>query len=133
MTEHAANRWARRLAWASTIAMLAAWGVVSGLGDRIWWALPFLYGPRWAAGALFVGILPAVVLARRTAIVAGGVMALVFGFGLLDIRLGLGRFEPKADTTLRIMEINAGSGSPTLHPTAATILAEAERVRALRI
>ncbi|MBL0179957.1 MAG: endonuclease/exonuclease/phosphatase family protein [Gemmatimonadetes bacterium] len=130
MTEPAANRWARRLAWGSAAAMVAAWVVVSVLGDRIWWALPFLYGPRWAAGACFLGLVPALVRARRTAIVAGAVMALVFGFGLLDIRLGLGRFEPKADTTLRIMEINAGSGSPTLHPTAATILAEAERVQA---
>lgn len=110
--------------------MLAAWGLVSLLGDRVWWALPFLYGPRWAAGALFLGILPALFVDPRGAWRPLLVMAVAFGVGLLDVRLGIGRLEPAAEVTLRVMELNAGSGSPTVHPTPEAILAEMARVRA---
>ncbi|MBK9550369.1 MAG: endonuclease/exonuclease/phosphatase family protein [Gemmatimonadetes bacterium] len=130
MTEPGGRRIAQGLAWASATAMCGAWLLVGGLGDRVWWALPFLYGPRWAAGVLFLGLLPALLVARRTALVAGLLMAVIFAFGLLDVRLGLGRLEPAEAVVLRVLEINAGSGSPTLHPTATSILDEATRVEA---
>jgi len=121
-------RLARVAAWSSVAAMVAAWAMVSLLGDRVWWALPFLFGPRWVAGALFVGVLPACWLARRTAVRAGALMLVVFCFGILDLRLGVGRLEPGGSAVLRLMELNAGAGSSG-GPKAETILAAIEQER----
>lgn len=111
MTERRLVQLARAAAWGSAAAMVATWSLIALLGDRVWWALPFLFGPRWIAGVLFVGILPALVLARSTALRAGALMLLVFGFGILDLRLGVGRLEPGGSAVLRLMEVNAGGGS----------------------
>jgi endonuclease/exonuclease/phosphatase (EEP) superfamily protein YafD len=126
-TKPAYRRAAVGLAWLSTIAMFLAWGIVSLLGDRVWWALPFLFGPRWVAGVLLLGALPALVLARRTGLITLLGMCALFFFGLRDLRLGLGRFEPASGTELRVMELNAGAGSAG-GPPAETILAEIERL-----
>ncbi len=108
--------------------MIAAWATVSLLGDRVWWSLPFLFGPRWVAGVLFIGLLPALRLARPTALRNGALMMCVFLIGLLDVRVGLGRFEPGGTAVLRIMELNAGAGSSG-GPKAETIVAAIEQAR----
>ncbi len=107
--------------------MLVAWGIVNVLGDRVWWALPFLYGPRWVAGALILGTLPALMLARRTGVVTLLLLSAVYLFGLRDLRLGVGRLEPGSGTELRVMELNAGAGSAGA-PGAGSILAEIDRL-----
>lgn len=103
--------------------------VVSLLGDRVWWALPFLYGPRWVAALLFLGILPSLRSDRRSAIRAGTLTLLVFAFGLLDVRVGLGRLEPAEAVPVRVVEMNAGSGSAGA-PSAERVIAELTRVDA---
>lgn len=115
-------RVASAAAWGSVAVMLATWAIVSLLGDRVWWSLPFLFGPRWLACLLFVGLLPALRWARPTALRAGALMVGVYCFGLLDLRLGLGRLEPDGTEMLRVMELNAGAGSRG-GPKAATIVA----------
>lgn len=110
--------------------MLGAWAVVSLLGDRFWLALPFLYGPRWVAGALFLGVVPALALDRRSAWRATLPMLVIYLFGVLDLRLGVGRLEPARDVTIRVMELNAGAGSPRGGPTATAVLAEMARLHA---
>jgi endonuclease/exonuclease/phosphatase family metal-dependent hydrolase len=108
--------------------MVGAWATVSLLGDRVWWSLPFLFGPRWVAGVLLGGLLPALVLARPTAWRAGTIMLLVFVLGLLDFRLGLGRLEPDAPFALRVMELNSGAGSGG-GPKLESVLAEMDRTQ----
>lgn len=127
MTEPRVVRLARWLAWLSAAGMAGAWAIVALLGDRVWWALPFLYGPRWVAVLLFAGLLPALGVARRTAWQAGLPMLLIYIFGLLDFHLPFGALERHEAFALRVMELNAGAGSfgP---PNPATILTEIGRV-----
>jgi len=125
---HRLTRLAQVAAWSSMAAMVAAWAAVSLLGDRVWWTLPFLFGPRWLAAVLFVGLFPALLLARRSALRAGAAMALIFFFGLMDLRLGLARLEPGQDVTIRVMELNSGAGSGG-GPAVEQVLAEIDRVQ----
>jgi endonuclease/exonuclease/phosphatase (EEP) superfamily protein YafD len=108
--------------------MIAAWACVAILGDRVWWTLPLLYGPRWAAGLLFAGLLPALVWARPSALKAGLLMLPLFVFGLLDLRVPYGTFEAERDLSVRVMELNSGGGVPGQREAkVAAILAEIER------
>lgn len=95
------------LAWATLAALLAAWLVIAGLGDRVWWALPFLYGPRWLTAFLLVGMIPALLKKPRQAWLPTTVGTLVVVFGLLDLRLGVGRRAPGGRPVIRVMELNA--------------------------
>lgn len=122
------SKFSRWCAWLSAAAMLAAWICIAILGDRVWWTLPLLYGPRWAAGLLFAGLLPALVWARPSAVKAGLLMTPVFVFGLLDIRLPYGRLEAQEELSLRVMELNAGGGARGQREAkVAAILAEIAR------
>lgn len=127
MTDRRVVRLARWLAWLSAAGMAGAWGIVALLGDRVWWALPFMYGPRWVAVLLFAGLLPALGIARRTAWQAGLLMLPIYIFGLLDFHLPLGALEPHEAVPLRVMELNAGAGSPG-PPGPGTILTEIARL-----
>ncbi len=108
--------------------MIGAWVIVALLGDRVWWALPFLYGPRWVAVLLFIGILPALGVARRTAWQAGLPMLVIYSFGLLDFHLPLGALEPHEAFALRVVELNAGAGSLG-PPDPRTIISEIGRLQ----
>lgn len=128
MTERRLTRFAQVAAWSCATAMAGAWALVSLLGDRVWWSLPFLFGPRWLAGLLLVGVLPALVLARKSALGAGAAMTVLFLFGLLDLRIGLGRLERGEGQTIRVMELNSGAGSGG-GPAVGQVLAEIGRLR----
>ena len=109
------------LAWCSLAALLAAWLVIAGLGDRVWWALPFLYGPRWFPALALLGFVPALLLVpRRAALLAlaGTAVAL---FGLLDFRVGLGRRPAAGRPSVRVMELNADGPPGDLTPILAAI------------
>jgi vancomycin resistance protein VanJ len=108
--------------------MVAAWVCVAILGDRVWWTLPLLYGPRWAAGLLFAGLLPALLWSRPSAVKAGLLMMPVFVFGLLDIRIPYGKFEAQGELSVRVMELNSGGGARGQRESRiASILEEIER------
>jgi endonuclease/exonuclease/phosphatase (EEP) superfamily protein YafD len=102
--------------------MFAAWVLVAGFGDRLWWTLPLLYGPRWATVLLFFGLLPALLWARRSAVKAGLLMVPIFVFGLVDYHLPYGKLESQQALPLRVMEVNMGGGGRV-----SAILAEIER------
>ncbi len=109
------------LAWCSLAALLAGWLVIAGLGDRIWWALPFLYGPRWFPALALLGILPAVIVVPRRAVLLALAGAAVVLFGLFDFRLGLGRRLTEGRPTIRVMELNADGTSSDLARVLAVI------------
>ncbi len=90
---------------------MLAWATVSLLGDRVWWALPFLYGPRWCAGVFLLGLVPALLLDRVTALRAGLVTIGAYVIGLLGMSFGLGRLQPSQSVRLTIVEMNAGGSS----------------------
>ncbi len=81
------------------------------LGDRVWWALPFLYGPRWLLSLPLLGVIPWLLVRPRQGIVTASIAAALVIFGLLDVRLGLGRLTVGAGTPFRVLELNAGAGS----------------------
>jgi endonuclease/exonuclease/phosphatase family metal-dependent hydrolase len=108
--------------------MIAAWVCVAILGDRIWWTLPVLYGPRWTAGLFFAGLLPALLWSRASALKAGLLMLPLFVFGLLDLRVPYGAFEAEQDLAVRVMELNSGGGEPGQREAMVeAIVAEIER------
>lgn len=109
------------LAWSSLAALLVGWLLIAGLGDRVWWTLPLLYGPRWFPALALLGIIPAlIVVPRRAALLALGGTAIVL-FGLFDFRLGLGRRPASGRPTIRVMELNADGPPGDLSRTLAAI------------
>ncbi len=122
------SRFSQSCAWLSVVAMILVWICVAILGDRVWWTLPLLYGPRWAAGLLFAGLLPALLWSRQSAVKAGLLMMPVFVFGLLDVRVPYGKFEAEKELSVRVMELNSGGGARGQRESKVTaILAEIER------
>ena len=109
------------LAWCSLVALLAAWLVIAGLGDRVWWALPFLYGPRWIPALALLGIVPALLVVPRRAVLLALAGTAVVLLGLLDFRLGLGRRPVAGRSTIRVMELNADGPPGDLSPILAAI------------
>ncbi len=112
------------LAWCALAALLAAWLVIAGLGDRVWWALPLLYGPRWLPAVLLVGMIPALLKKPRQAWLPMVLGMLVMVFGLLDFRLGLGRHSPAGRPVIRVMELNADGGVGNVPAIMAMVSAE---------
>ena len=104
------TRFSQWCAWLSACVMFTAWVLVAALGDRVWWTLPLLYGPRWATVLLFAGLLPALLFARRSAGEAGLLMVPIFVFGLLDYQLPYNRLGSQEATSLRVLEVNLGGG-----------------------
>ncbi len=100
--------WQRILAWLSLLIIASGSAVISVLGDRLWWTVPILYGPRWVWALPLVGFLPLLwrSLRRGMPIFAVGVI-LVCG-PILDLRIGLGRLTTTpAGRPLRLIEFNA--------------------------
>lgn len=102
---------ARLVGWGSLLGLLAAWIVISGLGDRIWWTIPLLYGPRWVPSLLLAGMLPWLLTSPRRAALPCLAGACIVAFGLLDFRLGLGRLRAGTGSTVRVLESNVGGGA----------------------
>ena len=105
------HRWLRRLAICSLGILGVLYIIACQLGDRVWWALPFLYGPRWFLALPLFGVLPWLLVAPRRGIAPASIAAVVVLFGLLDVRLGLGRLTVGTGTPFRVLELNAGAGS----------------------
>lgn len=98
------------LAWASFAGIVVAWLVTCVLGDRFWWTVPFLYGPRWIGALLLAGMIPALASAPRRAWIPALLGSLVVTFGLLDVHLGIGRRPAGGRPVIRVMELNADGG-----------------------
>ena len=114
---------ARGIGWASFAGVLAGWITIALLGDRIWWALPVLFGPRWIWAVLALGMIPWLVTAPRRAALPAAIAVVVVLFGIMDFRLGLGRLFAGHGAAVRVFELNAGAGSGGI-PDPERILAE---------
>ncbi len=91
--------------------MLAGWIIIAFLGDRVWWALPILYGPRWVWALLALGMIPWLLTTPRRAALPAAIAAFVVLFGIMDFRVGSGRLFAGRGATVRVFELNAGAGS----------------------
>jgi endonuclease/exonuclease/phosphatase (EEP) superfamily protein YafD len=118
--------WLRRLAYVSLGVIVALYLITCQLGDRVWWALPFLYGPRWLLSLPLLGVVPWLVVSPRRGIAPASIAAALVFFGLLDVHVGLGRFTVGAGIPFRVLELNAGGGSGD-RPQIGRILAEFRR------
>lgn len=99
------------IAWASALAIVAGWLTITLLGDRVWWTLPILFGPRWIWLLFIAGIVPYIVMSPRRGIPLAVAAALIALLGITDWRLGLGRIQRARGVTVRVMTLNAGAGS----------------------
>jgi endonuclease/exonuclease/phosphatase (EEP) superfamily protein YafD len=116
------------MAWVSLLGVVAGWIMITGLGDRVWWALPILFGPRWLWLLFVGGIVPCIVVTPRRGVPLAVVAALIATFGIMDWRLGLGRFVRASGVQVWVMTLNAGAGSSI--PQSPRILDEIRRVDA---
>jgi endonuclease/exonuclease/phosphatase (EEP) superfamily protein YafD len=116
------------MAWASLLAVVAGWITIALLGDRVWWTLPILFGPRWLWLLFLAGIVPCMVMTPRRGVPLAIVAVLVVTLGIMDWRLGLGRFGGRGGIPVRIMTLNAGAGSSV--PQSPRIIDEIRRADA---
>jgi len=121
------HRWLHRLAVSSAGVIVVLYLITCQLGDRVWWALPFLYGPRWFLSLPLLGVIPWLLVAPRRGIIPACVAATLVIFGLLDFRLGFGRLTVGAGTPFRVLELNAGASSGG-SPSPGAIRAEFQRL-----
>lgn len=120
------DRWLRRLAYASLGILVVLYLITCQLGDRVWWALPFLYGPRWFLSMPLLGVLPWLVVQPRRGAIPAGIAGVLVVFGLLEVQVGLGRLTVGTGIPFRVLELNAGSGSGG-PPAVEAIVAEFRR------
>ncbi|MES2124551.1 MAG: endonuclease/exonuclease/phosphatase family protein [Gemmatimonadota bacterium] len=113
--------WSRRLAWLALGTLAALYLITCQLGDRIWWALPFLYGPRWFLSLPLLGMVPWLVVAPRRALLPSVAGACIVVFGLLDFHSGIRRLAAGSGVPFRVLELNVGAGSGGATPAEAVV------------
>ena len=122
-----AERLVRWFAWCCLLELSATWFAIAVLGDRVWWTVMLLFGPRWVLAAPWLGLVPWLVRdVRRAALPAFTGLAIVV-FGLLGFRLGLHRAGIGSGVPFRVLELNADGSSGDKH--LADILAELRNQR----
>jgi endonuclease/exonuclease/phosphatase (EEP) superfamily protein YafD len=92
-----------------TLAALGAeWFALMVLGDRVWWTVPLLFGPRWVMAGIWFGCLPWLLIDFRRAVLPslGGLAIAVFA--VMGFRVGIQRAAPAAGIPFRVLELNAG-------------------------
>lgn len=120
------SRWPLRLGLFSLGVLCFNYLIAGQLGDRVWWALPFLFGPRWLLALPLIGVLPWMLRAPRQALIPSLLGALLTCFGILDVHLGVARLTAGNGTPLRVLELNSGSGGGGM-PSVPDVLAELQR------
>lgn len=106
-----AERLIRWFGWCCIAVQLLIWAAIALLGDRVWWTVMLLFGPRWVLALPSLGVLPWLLVDFRRAIVpavAGFAIAL---FGVMGFHLGLHRASPASGVPFRVLELNAEGGS----------------------
>ena len=108
-----AERLVRLLAWCCLFELLATWFAIAVLGDRVWWSVMFLFGPRWVLSLPWFGMAPWLLADWRRALLPALAGAAIVLFGLLDFHLGLHRAPLASGVPFRVLELNAdGGGGP---------------------
>ena len=106
-----ASRFARWLGLLSLAALVAGWLSIELAGDRLWWTVALLFGPRWVLALPALGLIPWIFLEFRRAVIptiAGFAIAI---FGLAGFHVGLHRASVDSGVPFRVLELNAEGGS----------------------
>ncbi len=92
--------------------MVSAAMLLQLFADRWWPVIGLLYGPRWVLGIAMLPTVPWLLMSPRRGIIPAALTAVAFAFGILDLRIGLGRLEMAAGPPMRVIEFNV-AGSAT--------------------
>jgi endonuclease/exonuclease/phosphatase (EEP) superfamily protein YafD len=117
-----AVRLVRWFAWCCLIELLATWIAIDVLGDRVWWTVMLLFGPRWVLGLPWFGVVPWLLAEFRRAVLPALAGAALVLFGLIGFHVGLHRASVASGIPFRVLELNADGGVGDAH--AAEIFAE---------
>jgi len=109
-----AERMVRILAWCCFAELLATWFAIAVLGDRVWWTVMLLFGPRWVLSLPWFGMVPWLLADLRRALLPAIGGAAIVLFGLLDFHLGLHRASLSSGVPLRVFELNAAGGAAAI-------------------
>jgi endonuclease/exonuclease/phosphatase (EEP) superfamily protein YafD len=120
-----AERMVRGLGWCSLVALVAVWFSISVLGDRLWWTVMLLFGPRWLMVAPWLGMIPWLLADARRAILPTLAGLAIAVFGIMGFHLGLHRASESSGIPLRVLELNADGAHGVEH--ASDIIAEIRR------
>ena len=97
----------RTLAWCALAVLAIEWFVLGVLGDRVWWTVPLLFGPRWVLAVSWLGCVPWIWFDIRRAALPALVGLAVAVLALMGCRLGVQRANLNAGVPFRVMELNA--------------------------
>ena len=110
-----AERMVRWFGWCCLSAVLLIWLAITLLGDRVWWTVILLFGPRWVLSLPWLGVLPWLLADfRRAAIPALAGLGIVT-FGLMGFHLGLHRASTTSGIPFRVVELNSDGGVGVRH------------------
>lgn len=100
------------MSWIAVAGICAVAVVLQLLGDRWWPSLLVLFGPRWIAALFPLATLPHFLAMPRRGLLPALIATLVFVFGVMDLRVGIGRFGTPNGVAIRVIEFNmAGSAA----------------------
>ncbi|MGH7593729.1 MAG: hypothetical protein ACRELE_07755, partial [Gemmatimonadales bacterium] len=103
--------WVRALGWCSLAWLVVVWIVLDGLGDRVWWTVALVFGPRWVLAAGWLGFVPWLATDARRAMIPALAGLAVALFAVMGIQLGLYRVGVAGGLPYRVLELNADGGT----------------------
>lgn len=96
------------LGWLGFVALVAAWFAIDVLGDRAWWTVALLFGPRWFIALAWLAFVPWLIVAPRRALLpALGGLAIAY-FAIIGFHLPIRRASATEGVPFRVLELNAG-------------------------
>ena len=110
---HIALRMVRAFGWLSLAVVLVIWIAIHLFGDRSWWSVMLLFGPRWLMVVPWLGVVPWLLAEFRRAIVPSLLGLGVALFGIVGFHLGLRRAGTSDGIPFRVVELNAQGGTGT--------------------
>jgi endonuclease/exonuclease/phosphatase (EEP) superfamily protein YafD len=105
-----AERLVRWFGWCSLGLLLVIWLSIALLGDRLWWTVALLFGPRWIMALPWFGVVPWLLADFRRAVLPALVGLAIACFGIVTFHLGLHRAAATPGVPFRVLELNAEGG-----------------------
>ena len=102
-----AERLVRWFAWCCLIVVLLTWLAIALLGDRAWWTVLLLFGPRWVLSLPWLGVVPWLLVDLKRALIPALAGLAICLFGLMGFHLGLHRANVNTGVPFRVLELNA--------------------------
>jgi len=108
-------RLVRWLGWVGFAGLLAIWFAIRVIGDRVWWTVPLLFGPRWLLGGAWLLMLPWMATDFRRAVMPAAVGLVVVVFPIMGATLGWHRARNGTGLPFRVYELNADGAAGYRH------------------